>query len=375
MAVTAGTGALGCATGSGGSEAKDAPTAAEDEPADPLDAALRRLHGTDPEFKGGLSNHGPMAAEALEALGAPERIAAFVEGYAERLEPMSSAEPVSERQWSRALGQPGARAGWIAYFEQRLAENEPQQVVAEAAPRLASGVAGAAFHGLLRAGHAFRAWGSRESEPRRAELAHGLGYWAARHLPLPGEPGRRAERGQGPLATLARTPLVEPSDRARGGLIFTRFAVLEGREGFVRAVETYDPDAMTPDEALDELALVTARAYLASSGGPRFVYLHGITSTAALRLLLPALPEDAQRTAVAHQVAAIAAVHATHGDPSWALDHASAAPSVEPAAIVQQAISSDDDHTIKLVEAALREHRRRGAPELHAVAAHRVGLG
>jgi len=33
-----------------------------------IDSALERLRETGPEFTGGLSNHGPMAAEALVAL-------------------------------------------------------------------------------------------------------------------------------------------------------------------------------------------------------------------------------------------------------------------------------------------------------------------
>ena len=36
---------------------------------DALDEALERLARKGPEYGGGLSNHGPMAAEALVALG------------------------------------------------------------------------------------------------------------------------------------------------------------------------------------------------------------------------------------------------------------------------------------------------------------------
>ncbi len=66
-------------------------------PDDLLDAALTRLHTTDPEFGGGLSNHGPMAAEALEALGAPQQIPTFVDRYASRLSPMPTASPLPAR--------------------------------------------------------------------------------------------------------------------------------------------------------------------------------------------------------------------------------------------------------------------------------------
>ena len=44
-----------------------------------IDEALEMLEGTGPEFTGGLSNHGPMAAEALVALS-PLRSAIVVIG-------------------------------------------------------------------------------------------------------------------------------------------------------------------------------------------------------------------------------------------------------------------------------------------------------
>jgi hypothetical protein len=54
---------------------------------DALDEALAMLADRGPEFGGGLSNHGPMAAEALCAMGRGERAVAWVERYRLRLEP------------------------------------------------------------------------------------------------------------------------------------------------------------------------------------------------------------------------------------------------------------------------------------------------
>jgi hypothetical protein len=39
-----------------------------------LDEAYQRLHETGPEFGGYLSNHGPMAAEAMARRGHAERV-------------------------------------------------------------------------------------------------------------------------------------------------------------------------------------------------------------------------------------------------------------------------------------------------------------
>lgn len=353
---------------------KRMPTSAADEAI--LDAALDALHDRDPEFRAGLSNHGPMAAEALWALGHPERVPPFVDDYVKRLEPLARVEPVPLDRWQSARGRPELRAALIGTFDAWLARDPVDDVLARAVPLLAPGAIGAAFHGVLRAGHAVRAWRRAPTEARRVELAHGLGYWAARHQTIPGAPGRRAQPGRGPLATLRSVPLVPPTERVAGGLIFDRFGVLDGRADFAAAVESYDPHALAPDEALDEMVAACARLYLAaSSERDRFVLLHGITSTAAVRLLLPLVGEPARVALVAHQLAALAAVRATHGAPGEPFDSLEPSAEVDPAALADRASSSRDDHTIKLVEACLREHRRSGRSVLLAVAAHRLALG
>ena len=51
-----------------------------------LDEALEIVHRTGPEFGAGLSNHAPMAAEALSVLGHGERAVGWVERYRGRLD-------------------------------------------------------------------------------------------------------------------------------------------------------------------------------------------------------------------------------------------------------------------------------------------------
>ena len=74
------------------------PTPTRPAPADwePLDDALAQMEDRGAEYAGGLANHGPMAAEALCALGRGERAAAWVAGYRKRLDdpaPPASASP------------------------------------------------------------------------------------------------------------------------------------------------------------------------------------------------------------------------------------------------------------------------------------------
>ena len=59
---------------------------------DRLDEAYLRLHETGPEFDGWLSNHGPMAADALMRIGHGDDVPTWVESIrlpARRLPPRS----------------------------------------------------------------------------------------------------------------------------------------------------------------------------------------------------------------------------------------------------------------------------------------------
>ena len=51
-----------------------------------LDEGLARLASTGPEFRGGLSNHGPMATEAMVRLGRADAIEHWLDGYLRKLD-------------------------------------------------------------------------------------------------------------------------------------------------------------------------------------------------------------------------------------------------------------------------------------------------
>ncbi|NEB76103.1 questin oxidase family protein, partial [Streptomyces sp. SID14478] len=152
-----------------------------------LDEALERLHTTGPEFDGWLSNHGPMAVESLVRGGQAPRVHRWLDRYAQRLDEMPSpGSRIDDTAWRSALGDPRRLADWIAHFERALAERPWRDVLAEWWPRLLPGIAAGATHPVIRVGHAVRTLLTGEpTAPRLAELAHGLGYWAARHQPLP----------------------------------------------------------------------------------------------------------------------------------------------------------------------------------------------
>jgi len=78
---------------------------------DRLDETYTRMHATGPEFQGWLSNHGPMAADALIRLGRGDVVEKWVDDYSTRLEAAPPAGGPSPRtNGARPSGIPHAWA-------------------------------------------------------------------------------------------------------------------------------------------------------------------------------------------------------------------------------------------------------------------------
>src|SRR6185437_1474603 len=152
-----------------------------------LDEAYQRLHVTGPEFGGWLSNHGPMAAEAMARRGHAGQVHRWLDGYMQRLEDFPRETCSIGPNWTEALGDPRRTADWTVYFQREVTEQPWRGALGTWWPRLLPGVAAAATHGVIRVGHAVRALTEDGDDPDHlTELAHGLAYWAARWQPVPG---------------------------------------------------------------------------------------------------------------------------------------------------------------------------------------------
>src|SRR5882757_9297400 len=122
-----------------------------------LDEALERLHSSGPERQGWLSNHAPMAVEALVRHGQAPAVHHWLDHYRARLEDMpSTGGRVTAANWQEALGDIRRVADWTAHMERETAERPWRDVLAEWWPRLLPGIAGGATHPVIRVGHAVR---------------------------------------------------------------------------------------------------------------------------------------------------------------------------------------------------------------------------
>lgn len=99
-----------------------------------LDETYTRLRATGPEFQGWLSNHGPMAADAMIRLGHGAEVERWVDQYIRRMEEAPSSRcRIEEDEWRAALGDPARLGDWIDLFDRELREQpatSPTQVPA-----------------------------------------------------------------------------------------------------------------------------------------------------------------------------------------------------------------------------------------------------
>lgn len=323
-----------------------------------LDEAYDRLHLTCPEFRGWLPNHGPTAADALVRLGGADLVAHWVTRYSRRLEPIPVARwPITEPDWREPLGDPSRMGDWIAFFTTALADEPWQEVLCRWWPRLLPGALAAATHGVIRTGHAVRALRSRVSVPRTAELAHALGYWAARwqQLPQSGLP-----RGQ--LSCSQALAAVPPLSRPGG--FRTRLAAIEHSEPFrhaLRQLNGRQTVGVVP-HAMSTLVDSAVAAYFTWAPADPVMLANIALAPRVAALILPSIPREQWEGTYYTAWVLTATVAAAYrpadpflGDQTWADERAA---ETHPQSVVAAALSHQDEHVLEFVDAACESHRR-----------------
>lgn len=291
-----------------------------------LDEAYQRLHATGPEFGGWLSNHGPMAAEAMARCGYATAVHGWLDTYIRRLEEFPGGTGPIGPDWREALGDARRIADWTAYFRHEVSDRPWRQVLGTWWPRLLPGVAAAATHGVIRTGHAVRALLADGDSPARVtELAHGLAYWAARYQLIPGAdtglrlqpadsvPGAWAAQ-RAPAAALAAVPrIADQSGGVRERL--PRLAGLVGWPGLLAApgIPESAPEIGAWLAGLADAAVVR---YLGYGHGNPVMLVHSATAPTAILRTLPALSQDLWAPSAEAAWAAAAALTAIYAAPA-----------------------------------------------------------
>jgi hypothetical protein len=342
-----------------------------DASADAMDEALEILAPFGHEYAGGFANHGPMAAEALVAMGRADAVVAWTLRYRDRLDPpRAMREPIEAAHWREALGDLGRTSDWSAFFLREIEERPWRETLDAWVLRLAPGLSGAAAHGVIRTSHATRSLSIRDTPRRRVELARGLAYWAATYQTLP---TTRLDGGRRRCAAeaVSRIETLRPHRPAPSGFIADGFRALDDHPSFSGVIDLLDLSGDL-SSTISEVTAAFARIYLenASSSGRRVTFVHTVTAPAAVRLLFPHVRTATAREGLRFAWQAAAAMLATFGVPagSSGTSVATAGTPSDLDEIVDRAIASKDEHAIKLAEACAREHALRADPAFLAAA-------
>ena len=311
----------------------------------------------DPEYRGGLSNHLPMALIALYGLGASSKdLMSFYNAYIPRLEVLSASD---NQELGRSAGLPDSESTHLGELRDLLArapQNGFEETRASAIDLLAPGVGAAAFHGLIRTAYGIEA-------SHRAEEFVGLAYWSQRYLPLANElpnPGTLA------LEPWLRRLVEHVHQHAKPGLpaadlIHLQMALVSRTEGFTQLLDDLDIEHTS---TLD-FARLAARLYLATGD---FTVIHLVTSAHAVGLLSRYAAEPVRLRhwyAVAYLTALVTVEPGAFGE----------LPAVKMLAwpaIRQQAMASMDDHVIKLCYALAELERLDSDPIYQSAASYCV---
>lgn len=209
-------------------------------------------------------------------------------------------------------------------------------------PRLLPGMYGGSTHPVIRVGHAVRTLLAGETTaPRLAELAHGLGYWAARHhpvaelAPLPGAGG-----------AAAALDAVAPIAVRDGGF--------PARLGRVTGLPVWAASVTDPDEArtrLTELVRAATHRYATHGHGEQTMLVHAATAPNAVLRTLPALPRALWVPSLRAAWTASAAVTAMYA-PDAPVVYTPPG-TFTPEEVFERALGHGDEHVLKLTDTAL----------------------
>jgi hypothetical protein len=342
---------------------------------DAVNEALERLN--DLGYERGehvdFANHGPMGAETVAALGHGDEVAGWVEGYRNAMshhEPPAPRFPLDaadESSWRPALGAFERVGDWEQLFGRELAQAPWREVLARWWLRLLPGLLAGLTHGTIRTAHAVRGLAATETSSalQLTELARGLAYWAGRYTDLPGQTLWTGQHLLGDairaLPRLPRDTSAAPGQRLRH---------LGDYPGYVEAL-----NALAPQHTqwlLSEMTAEFAGVYLAHPEVIPVPLVHGVTAPAAVRLVLPHLPDELHQPSLAAlwqvHTALLLAFTSDHGTEDTARRQAIETDTPAFDELSARALEHGDEHVIKFTEACLREHGLRPDPRYPAAA-------
>ena len=227
--------------------------------------------------------------------------------------------------------------------------------------RLAPGFCAAATHGVIRVGHAVRSLAAATTACRVRELADALASWAATYQELPASHDV-ANGTMTPREAIARIPVIPPANRRDLGNITASLAMLDDFPEFGPVIGLIDVDRDF-GPLLAELTEVFARVHLANAHNllTTIVFIHGVTSLAALGSIIPEVSDRTARAGLRYAWQSGCGLYACFGG-STAVAQDIETREHDEDDLVDRALANGDEHVIKFTEACLRRYALGPSP-------------
>ncbi len=291
------------------------------------------------------ANHAPMVLIALYRMGAdPDQLRQYyadVEiGMPASATGSLQGQRIDRGTWTKYLGILGAWSSYRQFFQTEISEHGVQEVLAAYVSPLMRGVAGHAFHPLLRVGYGI-------DLNDKDEIAYGLAYWASVYLPAPESPATQSRVQPAHMLNEMENSELLRGVKPHSQSIARRIGQFYAHEEFRRLLRPIDLDS---DRPLDAIAQAIAEAFIAHH---HFTMLHGVTSCHAIRMVLPYCEnQEAVLCMYWYSVCAayLSVINVADGPRHPLLDREADWPLIQKAAI-----ATGNEHTIKLAYTCLKE--------------------
>lgn len=314
-----------------------------------------------PLFGKGFANHVSMGLLALHRLGADdERLSDFMEKSSAKLEPL--AKPlveISRDSFEKQMGEIEAFPSFLTFFKKIHAKsgvNDCDEIIREQLPVLMPGLAGGAFHPMIRLAYAVE-------EKTTDDILFSLAYFAASN----GRLGTFPRCGDIKFAPYAILKAIRSDSKMRltdkSGIIYDHLKNSAAIPGFDSHVNGFNLE----ESHLPLIASVVLKIYLAKEN---ITTLHGVTATHAFRILLPYMADV--KNALVSLWQAVAALYVAVGAPELDVSHDDTVKSWDE--IASEAIRSPDVHTIKFIYSGIEEDRLYNNRNYKIAASRRLAL-
>lgn len=311
---------------------------------------LENINHYNPEYADGNSDHFPMALFALQKIGGTDaELLNFYKTYTERLEThVPRFQELIGKNLDDFFGKHELFDHCYKWISSELQEKGIERVVRDVLALTLDGICTAAFHTLIRLAYAVEM-------NIQEEIAAALAYYITRADLIKQLPAKfeRMPEDENVLSILEKLRIhAEITYPKVGGSIFKKVNDITAQDDFQKFCSTYIPAQLS----IGEISGLALHTYVSTKD---FLSLHLVTSSHALRVLLPFIEnkDHACRTLLIGHLAGYVSLQKPKVDKTILLEHRDKTFSPAWEELFRLARATNDDHSFKLIYSCYEESK------------------